>query len=148
MIRIYGRPLEYVVDFTQNLASIFVCILSVLIFVMKCKPTETQTKYYSFLLKHFLKMSKLLLLQNCSLKTQSVTLLIILIQNQIQNLDQIDLNRSRFHNGGDMHRLMLTGQCVQSVKTVQTVESTLCVQCVQSVQSVHSVHSVHSVQSV
>merc|ERR1712055_44724 len=54
-------------------SSIFLCILSVLIFVMKCKPTEMQTKYFSFLLKHFLKMSKLMLLQNCSLKPQSVT---------------------------------------------------------------------------
>ena len=59
MLHIDGRPLEYVVDFIQNLGLIFVCILSVLIFVMKYKPTEIQTKYYSFLLKHFKKCQNL-----------------------------------------------------------------------------------------
>ena len=78
MIHIDGRPVEYVADFIQNLAPICVCILSVLIFVMKCKPTEMQTKYYSFLLKHFKTMSKLMLLHNCFFKTQSVSSLIIL----------------------------------------------------------------------
>ena len=47
---------------------------------MKCKPTEMQTKYYSFLLKHLKNMSKLMLLQNNLLKTQSVTSLIIFIK--------------------------------------------------------------------
>ena len=40
MLHIDGRPTEYVVDFIQNVAPIFVCILSFLIFLMKCKPTE------------------------------------------------------------------------------------------------------------
>ena len=57
----------------------FLCILSLLIFVRKCKPTEMQSKYYFFLLKHLKNMTKLMLLQNCSLKTQSETSLIILI---------------------------------------------------------------------
>ena len=54
MIHIDGRVVEYVIDFIQNLAPISLCILSVLIFLMKCKPTEMQTKYYSFF-KTFLK---------------------------------------------------------------------------------------------
>ena len=52
MLHIDGRPIEYVVDFIQNLTPIFVCILSVVIFLMKYKPTEMKIKYYSFLLKH------------------------------------------------------------------------------------------------
>jgi len=40
MIHIDGRPVKYVVDFIQNVAPILLCILSVLIFVIKCKPTE------------------------------------------------------------------------------------------------------------
>ena len=91
MIHIDGRPVEYVADFIQNLAPIFVCILSVLIFVMKCKPTEMQTKYYSFLLKHLKKMSKLMLLHNCLLKTQSVTSLIILIKIKIKTRSRLGL---------------------------------------------------------
>ena len=59
MIHIDGRPVEYVADFIQNLAPISLCILSVLIFVMKCKPTEMQTKYYSVLLKYLKKCQNL-----------------------------------------------------------------------------------------
>ena len=83
MIHIDGRQVEYVTGFIQNLAPICLCILSVLIFVMKCKHTEMKTKYYSFLLKHLKNMSKLMSLQNCLIKTQSVTLLIILIKIKI-----------------------------------------------------------------
>ena len=88
MIHIDGRPVEYVVDFIQNLAPIFILFL---IFVMKCGPTEMQSKYYSFLFKHFKKISKLMLLQNCLFKTQFVTSLITLIKK-----DQ-DKTRLIFH---------------------------------------------------
>merc|ERR1712030_191745 len=89
-IHIDGRPVKYVADFIQNLAPICVCILSVLIFVMKCKPTEMLTKYYSFLLKHFKKMSILMLLHNCLLKTQAVTMLIILIKIKTRSRSRQD----------------------------------------------------------
>ena len=95
MIHIDGRVVEYVIDFIQNLAPISLCILSVLIFVMKCKPTEMQTKYYSFLLKHFKKMSKLMLLQNCLLKTQSVTSLIILIKIKTRSRSRSRQDKTR-----------------------------------------------------
>ena len=61
--------------FSSNLCCVF--------YLMKCKPTEIQTKYFSFLFKFlegFKKVSKLIVFQNCLLKTQSVTLLIILIK--------------------------------------------------------------------
>ena len=70
MIHIDGRPVEYVVDFIQNLAPIFV------FYLMKCKPTEIQTKYFSFLLKHFKKILK-------NVKTNGISEL--LTQNSICN---------------------------------------------------------------
>ena len=73
--------MEYLADFIQNLAPISLCILSVLIFLMKCKPTEMQTKYYSFLLKHFFK----------NVKTSVITEL--LTQNSVCNfVNYIDLD--------------------------------------------------------
>ena len=71
MIHIDGRVVEYVIDFIQNLAPISLCILSVLIFLMKCKQKCRANIILS--LKHLKKMSKLMLLQNCLFKTKSVT---------------------------------------------------------------------------
>ena len=54
---------------------------------MKCKPTEIQTKYFSFLLKHFKKILK-------NVKTNSISEL--LTQNSICNfVNYIDQDISK-----------------------------------------------------